>query len=309
MPARDQRNVLRRATGPTRPPAIGDGRGRDPARRSFSRCVRGDQPGLLSGPWHRPPITATKAGRSGTVNSWVGIGLNPRGTDWPRPFGCNKLRLWTRGLSASSKQPCPRRLQTPRSGSKSAPNTATYCHFLAAICGVETTQEVAGSVADGIPKCAFLDGNGPAMHNLMFATAGWKVAKPRGLRDQGAGPLPEPPRNRTPGSRGGSASGWPGGYRGRRCFRGQEGDRLLLRDACDNEKCGRRALTDEGWRLGEIAAQSPRQGRAMERLNGSSTVSSTNTNIRVQSALDCPMAASADAPLWWSERAPVHGHF
>ena len=56
-----------------------------------------------------------------------------------------------------------------------------------------------------------------------------------------------------------------------------------------------RALNDEGWRPDGIAAQSPWQGRAIERLNDSSTVSSTSTNIDVQSALHHPMAASADA--------------
>jgi hypothetical protein len=133
------------------------------------------------------------------------------------------------------------------------------------------------------------------MHNLMFATARWKVAKLRGLRDQGTGPLPHSPGNRTPGPRAGSGSGGPRRYPGHRWFQGQARDRLLPCDAGNNESCGRRALNDEGWRLRQIAAQSSRHGRRVERLNGSSTVSSTSTKVRVQSLLHHPTVAYVDA--------------
>jgi hypothetical protein len=221
----------------------------------------------------------------------------------------NRLQYEKRCRSTSSEQHCPVRLLAAKRGRKSAPNTATYCHFLAVICGLETTREVAGSIPDYASPYADLDGSGSAMHNLMVATARCKVVTLRGLREQGHGPLRESLTTRTPGSRQGGALDWSGENRGRRCFRRREGDRLLLRDAIDNEKCRQRALIDGGWRLGGIAAQSPRQGRAIERLNGSSTVSSTSTNIDVQSALIHPMAASVGAPVVAVRARPAQCHF
>ena len=242
MPAHDQRNVLRRATGATRPPAIGGGRGREFGRSSSAgrpRRARSDHSRPLSGPWHRPPITATLAGHSETVISSVGTGPNPGELDWRMPLIDNRLRLLTRDGGASSKLPCPRRLQVSKGGRKRVPNTATYCHFLAVIRGPEPARNDDRSVAKKAPERAFLDGSGSAMHNLMFASSRWNVVKLRGLCDQGIGPLREAQGSRTPDSGECLGLGWPGERRGRRCFRRQEGDHLLLRYASNNEKCGR----------------------------------------------------------------------